>query len=102
MISRSRSNPSRLRDQFARAALIGICSHGPSDCTPTELAWDCYRLADAMMKVRAEDREKRIASAEHNENPWTCGQCGQPTKKFHCGGSLKTPLCDSCFAKISI
>ena len=44
-----------LRDQFAMAALTGICASGPGmQFTNVLLAKEAYQLADAMMKARGE------------------------------------------------
>lgn len=44
-----------LRDQFAMAALTGICASGPGmQFTNELLAKEAYQLADAMIKARGE------------------------------------------------
>lgn len=44
-------NASTLRDQFAMAALTGLCSQ-PFIPNSEKLAKDCYAYADAMMEAR--------------------------------------------------
>lgn len=42
------------RDEFAKAAMQGICADPTSGITPTLIARDAYAIADAMLKVRSE------------------------------------------------
>ena len=49
-----------LRDYFAGQALIGLWPHAAryeSNPTPEKIASHCYRIADAMIKVRGEKNE---------------------------------------------
>ena len=41
-----------LRDQFAKAAMIGLLSNSAGDFQDDEIADAAYRIADAMMKER--------------------------------------------------
>lgn len=45
-------NEPTLRDQFAMAALTGMCAHPDCEGTYEEIANQVYRLADAMMNAR--------------------------------------------------
>ena len=48
-----------LRDQFAMAALTGICASGPGrQFTNGLLAKEAYQLADAMLEERKNDSKK--------------------------------------------
>ncbi|MET0375647.1 MAG: hypothetical protein ABW128_15495 [Rhizorhabdus sp.] len=43
-----------LRDRFAMAALTGLYARGGVEAPMEEMAKDCYRIADAMLRARGE------------------------------------------------
>ena len=47
-----------MRDYFAGQALAGLFASGPHDCEPSELAFDAYLNADAMLRERKESRRR--------------------------------------------
>jgi hypothetical protein len=48
------TTPLTVRDQFAMAALTGLCADPTTACETTQkMARTCYALADAMMAQRA-------------------------------------------------
>lgn len=64
-----------LRDTFAAAALTGLLVHANDTIdeetldTPSDIAYTAYRMADAMLRERANHQEKPNSSTNHDAAP---------------------------------